>query len=915
MRRLRVWIRRLGDTFHKSKREKDLAEEIEANLQFHIDENIRAGMTPQEARRQARIRFGSVESTTEAVREQRGVPFLETLARDVGYTLRMLRQGKAWAAVAILALALGIGANTAIFNAANSLFLKQLPVADPDRLVRLRWAGANDMATSSGDYGYNGTDASGRELHGSFSYSAFEAMQRANQTMDGMFAFTPMGNLNVVVEGNAEIASGLVVSGAYFGVLRVQPILGRAITPDDDNSSATSVAMLSYSYWMTRFGGDPSILGKTAVVTGTPATIIGITPPGFLGVQRMGDTTPADIILPLSHEPRFSLNRNRGVRANQPSNWWLYIMGRLKPGATTAQVEGNLNSVFQQAARDGWKIYFDRQSPENQKRNANRTAVPELHVDAGSRGLYEISPDTVAVISVLSVVSGLILLIVCANLANLLLSRAAGRQREIAVRLSLGASRSRLIQQLLTESVILAGVGGALGLVVSYWCRELMPWAGPLSGVDIATFGFATGISFATGILFGIAPAFRATRVPLATTLKDNNRGVSRSRNFLSKTLIVVQVAMSLTILVSAGLLLRTLVNLRSAETGLKPSTLLVFQLNPLLTRYDQPAAFRLYENVTNAVEALPGIQSVSVSEVWILTGHEIIAGLSIPERQPDSVGTIHTLLVGPRFFTTMGIPLLRGREFVLSDNMQAQKVAIINEAAARKYFNGENPIGQRIDIEISKNFEIVGVVRDSKYATVRKEADPAVFLAFLQNRIASMNFEVRTTADPALLMSQVRESLRRIDPDLPVMNMSTHAALIDESFAQERFLAQAYTLFGLLAATLAGLGLFGVLSYGVARRTNEIGIRMAIGARSSQVIQMVLRESLLVVVVGIVLGIAGSLVASRLIATLLFGVASTDVLTLSLVSVAMIAISALAAFVPARRASRIDPTIALRHE
>jgi len=912
---LRAALRRLAGVLKKRQHEDDFQRELEANLQFHIDDNIRAGMTPAEARRQALLRFGSVDSTAEAVRERRGVPFLETLARDVGYTLRLLRQNKAWAAVAIVALALGIGANTAIFNAANSLFLKQLPVADPDRLVRLRWAGANDMATSSGDYGYSGTDASGRELHGSFSYSAFDAMQRANQTMDGMFAFTPMGNLNVVVEGNAEIASGLVVSGDYFRVLRVRPVLGREIMPDDDNPSATSVAMLSYSYWMTRFGGDPLILGKTAVVTGTPATIIGITPPGFLGVQRMGDTTPADIILPLNHEPRFSLYRNRGVRANQPSNWWLYIMGRLKSGATASQVEGNLNSVFQQAARDGWKIYFDRQSPENQKRNANRTAVPELRVDAGGRGLYEIPPDTVTVIRVLSVVSGLILLIVCANLANLLLSRAAGRQREISVRLSLGASRSRLIQQLLTESVILASIGGALGVVVSYWCRELLPWAGPLSGFDVATFGFATGISFATGILFGIAPAFRATRVPLATTLKDNTRGVTRSRNFLSKTLIVVQVAVSLTILVSAGLLLRTLLNLRNAETGLSPSTLLVFQLNPLLTRYDQPAALRLYERVTNELEAQPGIQSVSVSEVWILTGHEIITSLNVPERQPDPVGPIHTLLVGPKFFSTMGIPLLQGREFVPSDNMQASKVAIINEATARKYFNGENPIGQRIDLETNKNFEIVGIARDGKYANVRKAADPAVFLAFLQNRIASMSFEVRTTADPALLMPQVRESLRRIDADLPVMNLSTHAAQIEDSFAQERFLAQAYTLFGVLAATLAGLGLFGVLSYSVVRRTNEIGIRMAIGAHSSQVMQMVLRESLLVVVLGIVLGIAGSLVANRLIATLLFGVASTDVLTLGLVSAAMIAISALAAFVPARRASRIDPSIALRHE
>jgi predicted permease len=666
---------------------------------------------------------------------------------------------------------------------------------------------------------------------------------------------------------------------------------------------------------MSRFGGDPAIVGKTATVTGTAATIVGVTPAGFSGVQQPGDTSPPEIVLPLSHEPRFSVFTNRG-RANQPTTWWLYLMGRLKPGATAPQVEGNLAGVFQQSASDGWKVYFNRLSPESQKRNAGRSAVPALRVDAGSRGFYEVRPDTVDVLKVVSVVSGLIWLIVCANVANLLLSRATARQREISVRLSLGASRSRLIRQLLTESVMLALFGGALGMLMSYWSVGLMPWAGPLSGVNWRAFVFTVVASLATGILFGMAPALRVTRMTLAATLKDNSRAVSRSRNILSKSLVVAQVAISLALLVSAGLLLRTLVNLRGAS-GLDARNLLVFRLNPLLIRYDQPRTEALYEQLTRDLEAMPGIQSVSVSDFWMLTGGQIINNIHVPALHPASKeeGQVHTLQVGPKFFQTMGISLVRGRDFTLSDNTQSPKVVIVNEAAARKYFAGQDPIGFKIDLEANRNLEVAGIVRDAKYSNVREPAPPTVFLPFLQYRIASMNFEVRTAGDPSALMLAVREAIRHIDAELPVMSMSTYAAQIEENFAQERFLAQSYLLFGILASTLAAIGLFGVMSYGVDRRTNEIGIRMAIGARAMDVIRMVLRESLLLVVIGIGFGVAGSLAASRLIASVLFGVRATDALTFAVVSVAMMGISALAAYIPARRASRIDPTVALRHE
>jgi predicted permease len=903
--------------FKKRQHEEDFQQEIEANLQMQIDDNIRSGMTVDEARRAAHIKFGSIDATKEQVRERRGIPF-PTVTRDIHYAVRILRQNKKWSTVAILSLALGIGANTAIFNAVNDLFLKQLPVVGPERLVRLRWVGSNDMATSWGDYGYSAKNASGQDIHGSFSYPIYEALRKNDQTLDGMFAFTPMGNLNVVVDGQAETASALIVSGDYFRVLGVRPVRGRAITSDDDSLSAAPVAMISYAYWMRRFGGDETIVGKAAVVTGTPVTIIGVTPPAFRGVQRLGDSSPADITLPLSHESSFSISTIRN-RANQPSNWWLYIMGRRKPGVTAQQVAGNLNGVFQQVARDGWKAYFDKLSPERQASNTSRTAVPELQVDAGGRGFYEIPPDTVRMMKTLGIVSMVILVIVCANVANLLLARASSRQREISLRLSLGASRSRLIRQLLTESVVLAFFGGGLGIFIAYLGGKLMPpEAGPPTGLDWQMFAFTATASLATGILFGLAPAMRASRTTLAVALNQNSRSFSRSHNTLSKSLIVLQVALSLTLLVSAGLFLRTLTNLRRVDNGLNSDGLLVFRLNRFLTRYDRARGVSLLEQITHDLEARPGIRSVSASDRWLLTGDHIINDIRVSDSTPagSQQGQAHTLLVAPRFFETMEIPLVEGREFTDRDSAGAPKVAIINEATARKFFMGQNPIGRAMDLEGgNRDIEIVGIVGDAKFASVREPSPPTVYLPFLQGPITSMNFEVRTSGDPASLIPEVLKTIRRIDPELPVMDLSTHASQVEQQFAQERFLAGAASLFGILASMLSGIGLFGVMSYNVARRTNEVGIRVAVGARNSDIMQMVLRESLLLVMLGIVLGIAGALATNRLIASMLFGVETTDAVTFSLVSLFMLFVSAVAAFLPARRASQVDPMVALRCE
>lgn len=916
MRSLRAWFIRFANLFRRTRHEQELADEIESNLQLQIEDNIRAGMSPEDARRAARRKFGSIDGAKEACRDRWGIPLLENLFRDAAYTVRILSQNKGWTFVAVLSLGLGIGANTAIFSAVNGLLLKTLPVDDPHRLVRLKWAGPNDMATESGDYGYSGPDAAGRDVHGSSSYPMYEALLKSNRTLEDILAFSPVGNLNVVADGHAGAAWGLVASGNFFKVLGLRPALGRVFTVDDDEPSAPPVAVISHAYWARRFGNDPAVVGKVVTVTGVPVTIIGVMPAEFSGVNRLGDPSPPEIMSPLAHESQFSL-RNRS-RLTEPSNWWLYLMGRLKPGVRAEQVQGNLNGVFQQAARVGWNSYFKGLSAEGQARNANRTAVPELHVDSGSRGLYDISPDTTRSMIILSAVSGLVLLIVCANVANLLLSRAAARQREMSVRLSLGATRPRLIGQLLTESVLLAFAGGGAGILIAYWGRQLLPAeAGQPSGLDWRVFVFAVALSVAAGIIFGLAPAFRTTALNLAASLKENSRNSSRSRTILSKSLIVLQVAVSLILLVGAGLLLRSLDNLRHTAVGFNPQNILLFRLNPLLNRYDQTRAAVLHSRVTEELRAIPGVRSVSTSDLWLLSGAEVIYGISVHGRQAilNEDARVHLIRVAPDFFKTMEIALLAGRDFTELDNRGATRVAIINESAARKFFSGGNPIGRAMDLESNRNIEVVGVVADAKFANVRDAAPPTVYVSFLQWRIASMNFEVRTAGDPTAMIPQVEEAIRRIDPNLLVMDKSTQAAQLEERFSQERFFALSYSLFGLLAATLASIGLFGVMSYNVARRTNEIGIRIALGAGRGGLIRMVLKESLGLVGLGLAIGVAGALTASRLIASLLFGIAAMDAPTFAMATVLMILVSVAACWVPARKASRVDPMVALRYE
>lgn len=847
------------------------------------------------------------------------------MIKDLRHAVRMLLNAKGWTSVVVLSLALGIGANIALFSVVDSMLLTKIPVRDPDALVRFRWVGRNDMVTSSSDYGpVDAAAYGGQRVRTTFSYPMFRQFVADNRTMMDLFACAPFGMTNVVVDGHAELARAFLASGSYFTVLGVNARLGRVLVPDDDRATSPPVAVISSKYWHSRFGTDPAIVGKTVKANDVLLTIVGVLPPDFTGVQQP-ITEPPDITLPLALYPQidpFAAMPGNRDRLTQPTYWWLQIMGRLRPGATPAQVEGNLGGVFQATARAGFAEYMKSLSDRerNNSSNRDRTQVARLAVEPGAHGIYDVNSNDLRSVTVLGAVVALVLLIVCANVANLMLSRATARHREISVRLSLGATRGRLVRQLLTESLLLAGMGGTLGIVVLSWMRQLLPGGNSVL-LDWRLFAFVAGITGVTGIGFGIAPALRGTGMNVSSALKETSRSVAGSRSVLARALLVFQVAVSLVLLVGAGLFLRTLSNLRHVDVGFNPENLLLFRVNPALNRYDDARMRALYKDMLERFAAVPGVRGVALSQPALLAGSLSSTGMYVQGRTYGPIrndnNEIYRVVVSPTFFDVMGMPVLRGRGITDRDTTDAPKVVVINEAAVRKYFPNEDPLGRRIGTspETSGDMEVVGVLRDAKYNSVREAVQPTEYVPYPQSRMSSSVFEVRTAGAPTLAMGSIRDVGQQIDPDLPLTDVSTQIEQVEKRFQQEKLFAQAYALFGALALLLASVGLFGLMSYSVSRRTNEIGVRMALGAQPSDVLRLVLGESMLLVAIGAGLGVAAALASARLIATQLFGVPPTDVGALAAAIGIMGAVSAFAGYLPARRAARVDPMVALRYE
>jgi predicted permease len=864
---------------------------------------------------------------------------MQSLLQDLRYGARMLLKQKALTAIAALSLALGIGANTALFSVVDAMLLKKLPVKEPDRLALFGARSPRDFSPGSYTGNSSRDPVTGERVMTSFPYQSFARFREQPGVLSDVFAFGGVG-LNVSADGQADVASGQAVSGNYFLGLGAPAMIGRTITDEDDKASASPVAVISYRYWQKRFSGDPGVIGKQINLNNVAFTVIGVTPPGFDGTGQAGSTQ--DVTIPIAWEPQMYVDRERS-NMNGAGVWWLRIMGRLKPGATVEQARAQLEGVFNQSVVE----HRTARQTQSQAQGGNPIKAlepkdfPRLTMVSGSQGEMNTRQYYAPSLYLLLGVVGLVLLIACANVANLLLARAAARRKEIGVRLALGASRWRLIRQLLTESVMLAGMGGALGILFALWIKDgllaVSDW-GPKAlepRLDWRVLGFTLALSMLTGIVFGIVPAWRATKVDLAPSLKDNARGSSAAaRSLLSRGLVVTQVALSLLLLVGAGLFLRTLLNLQRVEPGFDTRNLLLFGVQPALIGYKDEKLTQLYQQMAERIEAVPGAQAVTFSRMTLLAhgsssrGVFLRAALSAP---PDSEGRIkpsgdgYVHHVRENFLEAMGIPLLGGRSLKPQDDAKAPKVVVVNQTFANKYFPDENPIGKRFTFDTKKpdEIEIVGLARDAKYTRQRDEIPPTVYIPWRQDlrAMAGVTFEVRTAGDPNAAVSAVRQVVREVDGNLPLNNVKTQVEQAEETLRMERLFAKLLSLFGLLAQQLASIGLYGVMAYSVSQRTNEIGIRMALGADRRDVLKMVLRQGMSLTMIGVVLGLAGAYVLTKYLESkmnlnnMLFGVKVSDPLTYGVIAAFLTLVALLACFIPARRATKVDPMVALRCE
>ena len=857
---------------------------------------------------------------------RRGHP-MQNVIQDLRYGARMMRKAPGFTAIAALSLAIGIGATTTLFSIADAVLLRTLPVPQPERLVLFNWQAPRVFRVP----GLRGTFVRGGYAPGMWGSSTFhhrmlsafqERQRNADTPLDYLFAFAALSDLTVVAGTDADIARGQIVSGRYFAGLGVPMALGRPITPADDDSAAEPVAVISHQYWQERFAGDRSAIGRTITVNSVSVDIVGVTPEWFRSPSQVG--REPDISLPLALATRLERNSQMADTPDRVASYWPLVMGRLKPGATREQVRAYFGGAFQALALE---LMPPPRRP-GEPATLEPKDYPELLARDGSRGLWEIRSEYSPKISLLFGVAALVLLIACANVANLLLSRSVQRGPEITLRLAMGAGPWRVVRQLLTESVMLAGLGGVLGVVLSVWgvqalvafseAGEFLP-----PGIDYSlnwrVLAFSAAASLATGILFGVVPAWRSARRDLTLALKDTTRsGRSASRSWFTRGLVVTQVALSLVLLVGAGLFVRTLSNLQRVDTGFNQQNLLVFGLRPAAAAYEGARLQQFYRDVSERLDAIPGVRATTFAQMPLVAHYMYNGALLLPGESEGDAGqrTANYLYVRENFFQAMQIPVVRGRGFSPRDGAPAPRVAVVNETLAREHFAGSDPIGQRIgyDDATKDGIEIVGVTKDIIYNSQREKKEPLVYLPWQQEDAPSeMYFLLRTNAAPLSLVSAAREAVRSVDRTLPLVEISTQEAISRETLAEERQYATLIGLAGALALGLAALGLYGVIAYWVTQRTSEIGLRMALGAQQSGVLRLVLRQAMTLVIAGLVAGSIAAFLLVRFIESRLFGVAPNDPVTLAVVGALLVAMALVACIVPARRAARLDPMIAFR--
>ena len=1007
------------------RRSKHMLEELDADIRDHIEretqENIERGMSPEEARYAAVRKFGNVTRVKEDTRDVWRIAWVEDLWQDIRYGLRMLRNSPGFAAVAVLTLALGIGANTAIFSLINAVMLRSLPVEKPSELVVLRWSAHKapriNGYMSSGDCPSNLRFGAANPTGCSFSEPMFREIRNSNQ-FSGVAAFANSGPLALTGNGPASMISGQLVSGDFFHTLRLKAAAGRVLDLSDDSPTAAPVAVLNYGYWQSSFGGARDAVGRTIELNGTAFTIVGVVEQRFTGITPGSDY---DVWLPLAAGPRISNPRMWDNREDKVTYWWLTILGRLKPDTPMLHAQGAISGMFRSEMLHGSIPLFEmgggRPGPPGPRGGtASRQVVAAGPPPAGARPVPappggggqstvvvggpmpsagngqgaarsqavpapvaqgQASPDTaneprtlsrpddeptVTLVNaqtgltgsrgrfanplyVLMFAVGIILMIACSNVAGLMLARAAARQKEMALRLALGAGRMRIVRQLLTESVMLAATGGILGILFALWgSHAIVSFVSnnqprPLTfatGLDLRVLGFTVAVSLLTGVLFGLAPAFRSVRVDVTPALKEGfsastriSRGSGR-RFGIGNALVVTQVALAIVVLVGAGLLVRTLQNLRSIDVGFDSHNLVIFGINPSLAGYKDAQIDSFYRDLQGRLTETAGVKSASYSMFPLLSGAMMVTMFRWPGTPQDRESESDMLPVGPNFFSTMQIPFAAGRCFTASDYAIALAAAgptpsmvptpvIVDQAFVAKYVGKENPLGKRFgqseasqDGPANSGYEIVGVVRDTKYGDLKREINP---MMYFPQTIQAATFEVRAAGDPQALVPVIRSTVARISPNLPLRDVTTESQQIDRLLFQERLVARLSGFFGLLALALACIGLYGLLAYEVTRRTREIGIRSALGAQRGDVLRLVVRQGLLLAVVGAVAGIGVALGVTRYLKAMLYDVSAYDPITIVVVSALLVLVALAACLIPARRATNVDPIVALRYE
>jgi putative ABC transport system permease protein len=886
IRQLRGWLVRLFGVFHRKQHEREFAEELASHLAFHIEDNVRAGMSPEEARRRALIKLGGVTLTQERYREQRGLPMLETLIQDLRFGLRMLRKNLGFTLIAVLTLGLGIGANTAIFSVVNAVILRALPYPEPERLVRL-WE-------SNPGRGWPEFAASAPN---------FKDWPQLQSVFAQLAAYEST-TFNFTGSGEPQRVAALSVTANLFPTLGVLPALGRNFLPEEEQAGGNRAAILSDGLWQRRFGGDPQLIGRQIQLNGESYTVVGVMPPRFQLTQDTELWTP--LMLDAAAQPR---------RANR-SGHNLSVIGRLKPGVSLAQAQASMDTIARRLEQQypesnaGWGVrmrtFYDWIVPEQIRRS----------------------------MLVLLAAVGFVLLIACANVANLLLARAAARQREMAIRAALGASRGRVIRQLLTESLLLAALGGCVGVLLAYWGTDLIRANTALdlprlneTRLDATVLGFTCLVSLGAGLIFGLAPAWQASKIALSETLKAGGRSASGSgRQRLRSALVISEIALALMLLVGAGLMVRSFVRLQNVALGFAPENALTMQIALPATRYgEREPRVDFFNQLLERLRAVPGVLDASVVTTAPLYGGGAWAEEVVLEgRDAAPSGTPRSAqvwAVTPRYFHTMGIPLLAGQDFTEQDRGAywlgaAPLRLIVNETFARRYWPNENPLGKRFPLPGNNPFgTVIGVVGDVRSQSLESEAPPAFYFSYGHFGVPAVTVVVRASAAPETMTAAVRAQVYALDRELPVYSIRTMEQLVSNAAGQPRFQTGLLGLFGTVALLLAAIGIYGVMAYSVTQRTHEIGVRMALGAQRGAVLRLIVRQGMKLSLVGVVMGLALAFGLTRFLKGLLYQVSTTDSLTFVLTPFLLVGVTLLACYIPARRATKVDPLNALRTE